>query len=72
MDAQLAAEQGKPAFIIWANPDGGHGHCSVVVPAHGEDGVQVAQAGRVSWRRQHVGYAFSPQKLAAATFWAHE
>lgn len=49
--AQLLANQGKPAITVWKNPTGGHGHLQVVSPS--EDGlydesrgVAIAQAGR--------------------------
>lgn len=58
--AQAHANEGKPAFAIWRNPTGGHGHTAIIRPGLFSDrrGATTAQAGSINFNHGHIRDGF--------------
>ena len=65
--AQRMADEGQLVLVGWVNP-AGPGHLAVVVPSLDEDGVFIAQAGRVNFTRGTVAQGFGGRVV---TYFAH-
>jgi hypothetical protein len=66
--AERAVAAGRPVLAVWLNPDG-HGHIAVVVPAPGESGVHIAQAGRVCFDSAPLADGFGDRPVR---FFVHD
>ena len=65
--AQRMADEGQLVLVGWVNPSG-PGHIAVVVPALGEPGLWIAQAGRTNFTRGLLEQGFGGRVV---TYFGH-
>ena len=56
--AVLAAQQGKPAIVVWKNPTGRSGHVAILCPDATTANPFTAQAGASNWEHKQIAYGF--------------
>jgi hypothetical protein len=68
-----AANQGKPAVVVWLN-EGGIGHVAMVRPGQPdpERGVPIAQAGGVNFDDGYLVDGFGSHAAGAVEYYVHD
>jgi hypothetical protein len=73
-EAYKKGTEGHPTIAIWENPEGDHGHVSIVRPGNPDSrGPAIAQAGSLVLDAKHLKLGFHDEKFEKAIeFWYHE
>ncbi len=73
--AQMYANQGRPAVTVWKNENGKHGHVQVVRPSEtpydADKGVKIAQAGRLLYNETYSGKIYGKNTLKNVKYFVH-